>query len=110
MLDSDVAMLYQYETKYIDKVVKRNINRFPEAFCFQLPETETENLRLQFATSSLEKENYGGRRCLTYVYTEQGISMLAGLLKNEIAVQVSINIIRAFYRNEKIYITKWKII
>lgn len=101
MLDSDVAMLYQYETKYIDKVVKRNINRFPEAFCFQLPETETENLRLQFATSGLEKENYGGRRCLTYIYTEQGISMLAGLLKNEIAVQVSINIIRVFIEMRK---------
>lgn len=58
-------------------------------------------MRLQFATSGLEKENYGGRRCLTYVYTEQGISMLAGLLKNEIAVQVSINIIRAFIEMRK---------
>ena len=76
--------------------MKRNIERFPEDFCFQLTEKEVENLRFQFGTSSLEKENYGGRRYLPYVYTEQGISMLAGVLKNEIAIQVSISIIRAF--------------
>ena len=96
MLDSDVAMLYQYTTKNINKAMKRNINRFPEDFCFQLTEKEVENLRFQIGTSSLNKENYGGRRYLPYVYTEQGISMLAGVLKNEIAVQVSISIIRAF--------------
>ena len=96
MLDSDVAMLYQYTTKSINKAMKRNINRFPEDFCFQLTEKEVENLRFQIGTSSLNKENYGGRRYLPYVYTEQGISMLAGVLKNEIAVQVSISIIRAF--------------
>ena len=88
MLDSDVAMLYQYTTKNINKAMKRNINRFPEDFCFQLTEKEVENLRFQFGTSSLNKENYGGRRYLPYVYTEQGISMLAGVLKNEIAIQV----------------------
>ena len=96
MLDSDVAMLYQYTTKNINKAMKRNINRFPEDFCFKLTEKEVENLRFQIGTSSLNKENYGGRRYLPYVYTEQGISMLAGVLKNEIAVQVSISIIRAF--------------
>ena len=96
MLDSDVAMLYHYETKNINKAMKRNIERFPEDFCFQLTEKEVENLRFQFGTSSLERENYGGRRYLPYVYTEQGISMLAGVLKNEIAIQVSISIIRAF--------------
>lgn len=101
MLDSDVAMLYQYTTKSINKAMKRNINRFPEDFCFQLTEKEVENLRFQFGTSSLKKENYGGRRYLPYVYTEQGISMLAGVLKNEIAVQVSINIIRAFIEMRK---------
>ena len=101
MLDSDVAMLYQYTTKNINKAMKRNINRFPEDFCFQLTEKEVENLRFQFGTSSLKKENYGGRRYLPYVYTEQGISMLAGVLKNEIAVQVSINIIRAFIEMRK---------
>lgn len=101
MLDSDVAMLYQYTTKSINKAMKRNINRFPEDFCFQLTEKEVENLRFQFGTSSLKKENYGGRRYLPYVYTEQGISMLAGVLKNEIAVQVSINIIRTFIEMRK---------
>ena len=101
MLDSDVAMLYQYTTKNINKAMKRNINRFPEDFCFQLTEKEVENLRFQFGTSSLNKENYGGRRYLPYVYTEQGISMLAGVLKNDIAIQVSINIIRAFIEMRK---------
>ncbi len=101
ILDSDVAMLYHYTTKNINKAMKRNIDRFPEDFCFQLTEDEAENLRFHFGTSSLEKENYGGRRYLPYVYTEQGISMLAGVLKNEIAVQVSISIIRAFIEMRK---------
>lgn len=96
MLDSDVAMLYHYKTKRINETVRRNKERFPINFCFQLTEDETENLRSQFATSSLEKENYGGRRTLPYVFTEQGIAMLSGLLKNEIAIQVSINIMNAF--------------
>ena len=96
MLDSDVAMLYHYETKNINKAVKRNIERFPEGFCFQLTESELENLRSQFVTSSLGTGNYGGRRYLPYVFTEQGIAMLAPLLKNKIAVQVSINIMNAF--------------
>ena len=91
MLDSDVAMLYHYPTKRVNETVKRNKERFPENFCFQLTENETENLRSQFATSSLEKENYGGRRTLPYVFTEQGIAMLSGLLKNDIAIKVSIN-------------------
>lgn len=101
MLDSDVAILYHYETKYINLAVRRNKERFPESFCFQLTNLETENLRLQFATSSLIKENYGGRRTLPYVFTEQGIAMLAGLLKNEIAIQVSINIMNAFVEMRK---------
>lgn len=101
MLDSDVAMLYHYTTKNVNKAMKRNIDRFPEDFCFQLTEKEIENLRFQNGTSSLEKENYGGRRYLPYVYTEQGIAMLSGILKNEIAVQVSINIMRAFVEMRK---------
>ncbi|MBQ3145627.1 MAG: ORF6N domain-containing protein [Clostridia bacterium] len=96
MLDKDVAMLYHYETKKINQTVKRNIDRFPEKFCFQLNENEVENLRSQIVTSSLEKENYGGRRYLPYAFTEQGIAMLSGLLRNQIAVQVSINIMDAF--------------
>ena len=96
MLDSDVAMLYHYETKYINLAVRRNKERFPEDFCFQLTNVEAENLRLQFATSSLTKENYGGRRTLPYVFTEQGIAMLSGLLRNDVAIKVSINIMNAF--------------
>ena len=109
MLDSDVAMLYHYETKKINQTVKRNIERFPEKFCFQLNEDETENLRSQFVTSSLEKENYGGRRYLPYVITEQGIAMLSGLLKNEIAVQVSINIMDAFVEMRKFLISNGQV-
>ncbi len=101
MLDSDVAMLYNYETKKINQAVKRNIERFPEKFCFQLTNKEKENLRSQIATSSLEKENYGGRRYSPYVFTEQGIAMLSGVLKNEIAVQISINIMDAFVEMRK---------
>ena len=101
MIDSDVAMLYHYTTKNINKAMKRNMDRFPGDFCFQLTEQESENLRFHFGTSSLEKENYGGRRYLPYVYTEQGIAMLSGILKNEIAVQVSISIMRAFVEMRK---------
>ena len=101
MLDSDVAMLYHYETKYINLAVKRNKARFPENFCFKLTTEEIENLKLQFATTSLEKTNYGGRRNAPYVFTEQGIAMLSGLLRNEIAVQVSINIMNAFVEMRK---------
>lgn len=100
MLDSDVARLYHCETKYVNRVVKRNIERFPEEFCFQLTENELENLRCQFVTSSWSN-NYGGRRYLPYVFTEQGIAMLSALLKSDIAVQVSINIMKAFIEIRK---------
>lgn len=99
MLDSDVAMLYQYETKNINKAMKRNIQRFPVDFCFQLTESEFEILRFQNGTLN-KKVNNGNvtRKYLPYVYTEQGIAMLSGLLKNEIAIDVSINIMRAFVK------------
>ena len=109
MLDSDVAMLYHYETKNINKAMKRNIERFPEDFCFRLTEEEIKNLRFQFGTSSLEEENYGGRRYLPYAYTEQGISMLSGILKNEIAIQVSISIMRTFIEMRKFISTNAQI-
>lgn len=129
MLDSDVANLYHYETKKINQAVKRNIERFPEDFCFQLTDEEydalrsqivtnsknsidnnnwsqivtssksnLEDSRLQIATPSLENQNskHRGKKYLPYVFTEQGIAMLSGLLKNKIAVQVSINIMNAF--------------
>ena len=103
MLDSDVAMLYNYETKKVNQAVKRNIDRFPERFCFQLTEEEFKclNLRSQIVTSSLNKDNYGGRRYLPYVFTEQGVAMLSGLLKNDIAIQVSIKIMDAFVEMRK---------
>ncbi len=105
MLDSDVAMLYQYTTKNINKAVKRNIDRFPEDFCFQLTEDEFQTLRFQIGTSKhdekLNDEFRGGRRYLPYVFTEQGIAMLAGVLKNDIAVKVSIHIIKSFIEMRK---------
>ena len=102
MLDSDVAMLYHYETKNVNKAMKRNIDRFPEDFCFQLTNDEFKNLRFQIGTLN-KKVNNGKvtRKYLPYVYTEQGISMLAGVLKNDIAIQVSISIIRAFIEMRK---------
>lgn len=102
MLDSDVAMLYHCETKYVNRVVKRNIERFPEEFCFQLTEKEFKNLRCQFVTSSFKKQNYGGRRYMPYMFTEQGIAMLSALLKSEIAITVSVNIMKAFVEMRKI--------
>ena len=97
MLDSDVAMLYHCETRIVNQAVKRNIDRFPERFCFKLTMRDIENLKSQNVISSLIGEkSYGGRRKLPTVFTEQGIAMLSGLLKNDIAVQVSINIMDAF--------------
>lgn len=102
MLDSDVAMLYHYETKKINQAVKRNIDRFPEKFCFQLTENEFSNLRSQIVTLNI-KVNNGNviRKYLPYVFTEQGIAMLSGILKNDIAVKVSINIMDAFVEMRK---------
>lgn len=76
MLDSDLAMLYQVETGALNRSVKRNINRFPEDFCFQL--TEEEFLRCQNGISKEKTERRGGRRYMPYAFTEQGISMLYG--------------------------------
>lgn len=102
MLDSDVAMLYHYETKNVNKAMKRNRDKFPEDFCFQITNEELKDMWFQNGTTS-EKENikYRSEKYLPYVYTEQGISMLAGILKNEIAVQVSINIMRTFVEMRK---------
>lgn len=100
ILDSDVAMLYHYPTKRINETVGRNKERFPENFCFQLNQEELESLRSQFAT--LDKNRRGQhRKYLPYVFTEQGIAMLSGLLKNDIAIQVSINIMNAFVEMRK---------
>ena len=96
MLDSDLATLYQVETGTLNRAVKRNIERFPPDFCFQLTSDEYENLKCQIGTASSGGNQYGGRRTLPYVFTEQGISMLASVLRSSIAVDVSIGIMRAF--------------
>ena len=102
MLDSDVAMLYHYETKKINQAVKRNIERFPERFCFQLTEEELEIMWSQIVTTSkLEDNKYRSKKYLPYVFTEQGIAMLSGILKSEVAVQVSIKIMDAFVEMRK---------
>lgn len=92
ILDSDLAALYQVETKNFNKAVGRNIERFPEDFRFQLTKEEFDDLRFQIGTSN----NRGGRRYLPYAFTEQGISMLASVLHSDVAVQASIKIMRAF--------------
>lgn len=98
MLDSDLAILYQVETGALNRAVKRNISRFPEDFRFQLTKEEYQNLRCQTGISSFaqDENNYGGRRTLSYVFTEQGISMLASVLHSEVAIKVSIGIMRTF--------------
>ena len=97
MMDSDLAMLYQVETRVLNQAVKRNIARFPEKFRFQLSEEEYDDLKSQFVISSEEDEStHGGRRKLPYVFTEQGIAMLSAVLRSEPAVQVSIKIMDAF--------------
>ena len=98
MLDCDLAVLYQIETGALNRVVKRNISRFPEDFRFQLTKEEYQNLRCQTVISSFaqDENNYGGRRMLPYVFTEQGIAMLASVLHNEVAIKVSIGIMHTF--------------
>lgn len=101
MLDSDLASLYQVETKNLNKAVKRNIERFPVSFCFQLTEEEVQNLRFQIGTSSV---SYGGRRYLPYVFTEQGIAMASAILRSDIAVKVSVEIMEAFVEMRRMLI------
>jgi hypothetical protein len=111
MLDSHLAEMYEVESKRLNEQVKRNIERFPETYRFQLSENEwnslksqittlksNENLRSQIATSSSE---HGGRRYLPYVFTEQGVAMLSAVLRSETAVKVSIQIINAFVQMRK---------
>lgn len=101
ILDSDIAKLYEVETKRINEAVRRNLMRFPQEFCFQITETEMKNLRSQIATSSWKKNNYGGRRYLPYAFTEQGVAMLSAVLRSPKAIEVSINIINAFIEMRK---------
>jgi len=94
MLDEDLALLYQVETRRLNEQVKRNYERFPDDFMFQLTLEEYENLMSQIATSSLRQ--YGGRRKLPYAFTENGVYMLSAVLKSKVAVEVSIEIMRTF--------------
>jgi len=91
MLDSDLASMYQVETRRLNEAVKRNIERFPHDFMFQLTQEEAFNLISQFATSS-----WGGTRKLPYVFTQEGVAMLSGILRSPKAIEVNISIMRAF--------------
>jgi ORF6N domain-containing protein len=93
MLDSDLAALYQVETFYLNKAVKRNPDRFPVHFMFQLTKEEVANLRFQNGMS-----NWGGRRTPPYAFTEHGVVMLSAVLRSARAVQVSITVVQAFVR------------
>lgn len=91
MLDFDLAMMYEVETKRLNEQVKRNSTRFPEDFMFQLTRKEWLNLKSHFAASS-----WGGTRKLPYAFTERGVTMLANALKSDKAITVNIAIVRAF--------------
>ncbi len=110
MLDKDLAELYNVKTKRLNEQVRRNIDRFPQEFMFQLTDFEVDSLRSQFATSNIirrESQNAiptnlrGGRRYLPYAFTEQGVAMLSGVLKSDIAVRTSIQIINTFVAMRK---------
>lgn len=94
MLDVDLAELYQVETKYLVRAVRRNVDRFPDDFMFRLTREEFEILRCQFGTSS----QWGGRRYPPYAFTEQGVAMLSSVLRSKRAAQVNVEIMRTFVR------------
>ena len=99
MLDSDLAEVYQVETKVLNQAVKRNLHRFPEDFMFQLAEDETESLRSQIVTSN---KGRGGRRYMPYAFTEHGAVMLASVLNSPTAIEASIKVVRAFVKMRSI--------
>jgi phage regulator Rha-like protein len=103
MIDSDLAELYLVETKNLNKAVRRNLDRFPGDFMFQLAPVEAESLRFQFGTSN---EGRGGRRSMPYAFTEQGVAMLSSVLNSKRAVQVNIAIMRAFVRLRELLSTQ----
>ncbi len=100
MLDFDLAVLYEVETGYLKRQVRRNIERFPDDFLFELFKEEFTNLRSQFGTS-----NWGGTRYKPYAFTEQGIAMLSGVINSPKAIAMNIAIMRAFVEIRKIKIT-----
>jgi hypothetical protein len=102
MLDADLASLYEVETRRLNEAVRRNRDRFPEDFMFQLSREEDESLRSQIATSN---EGRGGRRYRPYAFTEQGIAMLSTVLRSKRAIQVNIAIMRTFVRLRQLLAT-----
>lgn len=96
ILDSDLATLYQVETRALVQAMKRNNDRFPKDFMFQLTRDQFDHLKSQTVTSS-----WGGRRTLPYAFTEQGVAMLSSVLRSNRAVEVNIEIMRAFVRLKK---------
>lgn len=100
MLDKDLAELYGVETKQLTRQVRRNIERFPDDFMFLLTHQEVRNLRCQIGTSS-----YGGRRYLPYAFTEQGVAMLSSVLHSKRAIQVNVQIMRAFVNLRRVAVT-----
>jgi len=102
MIDSDLADIYDVKTKNLNLAVKRNIARFPNSFRFQLTEQEYKSLRLQIETS---KNQRGGRRYLPFVFTEQGVAILSAVLRSDIAVKISIQIMQAFVKMKKFITT-----
>ena len=109
ILDDDLAALYEVETKTLNRAVKRNRDRFPDDFMFQLTTEEFDNLRYQFGTSSLRSQivtsRWGGRRYPPYVFTEQGVAMLSSVLHSDRAIHVNIEIVRAFVRLRQLLAT-----
>lgn len=98
MLDSDLALLYGVSTKALVQAVKRNLDRFPSDFVFQLTYQEVADLRSQIVTSNATPRGRGGRRTAPYAFTEQGVAMLSSVLRSTRAVQVNVEIMRAFVR------------
>ncbi|MBI4212601.1 MAG: ORF6N domain-containing protein [Deltaproteobacteria bacterium] len=101
ILDADLAKLYEVETKNLNKAVQRNWERFPSDFMFQLTNQEVAALRFQFGTSNEQ----GGRRYLPFAFTEQGVAMLSSVLRSPRAIQVNIEIMRAFVHIRKMLIS-----
>lgn len=100
MLDKDLAEMYNVETKRLKESVKRNIERFPEDFMFELTKEEFENLKSQIATSS-----WGGQRYLPYVFTEHGVLMLSSVLYSPVAIQANIRIMRVYTKIKEMFST-----
>ncbi|ANH83071.1 DNA-binding protein [Niabella ginsenosidivorans] len=112
MLDKDLAEMYGVETKQLKRQVKRNIERFPKDFMFELTKKEFENLRYQIGTSSLPANlaGWGGTRYLPMAFTEQGVAMLSGILNSKTAIEVNIRIIRVFTKLREYTLTHKEIL